>query len=466
MSVLGWHRIFLVFLIAVAASCDITMDEDQGRGIEISTAHPQYWEYGGEPVMLLGGSNEDNLFQIPGLEEHLDLLVSAGGNYVRNTMSSRDSGNLWAFHRDPGTGLYDLRRWNDEYWERFDRFLDLTSARDIIVQIEIWATFDFYRENWTVNPFNPANNMNYTMERTKLPVEVETHPTRCDNPFFWSVPTQHNNMPLLAYQQRFVDKLLSYSLQKDNVLYCIDNETSVTSEWGRFWSGYIRKKALEAGKEIHVTEMWDPWDLDHISHRESFDHPEIYSFVEISQNNHQRGENHWTNGLMQIEKLRKAGHLRPVNNVKTYGAFGGTHGGGTHNGIESFIRSTLFGSAAVRFHRPTSGLGLSDTAQRVIRAMRTAVEETGFFHAEPRNDLLEEREDNEAYCRAIPGKEYLVYFPDIGKVQVELGSGAKGFRVRMYEILTGNWEDMEPKVDNSLLELESPGKHIIFYVQK
>jgi hypothetical protein len=73
-----------------------------------------YWQYQGRPVLLIGGSNQDNLFNHPnlgsaGLEAHLDLLVSAGGNYVRNTMSSRDrvddrsdwynDDNLYAFHR-------------------------------------------------------------------------------------------------------------------------------------------------------------------------------------------------------------------------------------------------------------------------------------------------------------------------------------------------------------------------------
>ena len=168
--------------------------------IQMSDQYPQYWAYKGKPVLLLGGTVEDNLFQIPDLEAHVDLLKSVGGNYVRNTMSSRDSGNVWAFYFDEKEGVYDLSKWNDEYWQRFENFLKLTAERDIIVQIEVWATFDFYRDNWTVNPFNPKNNRNYTAERTKLPEEVKTHPTRTDNPFFWSVPSQHHNIPVLQFQ--------------------------------------------------------------------------------------------------------------------------------------------------------------------------------------------------------------------------------------------------------------------------
>jgi hypothetical protein len=351
------------------------------------------------------------------------------------------------------------------YWSRFQTLLELTSEREIVVQVEIWATFDFYRENWALNPFNPQNNINYTTERTKLPADVKTHPVYCDNPFFWSVPSHENNMPVLDYQQRFVDKLLSYALAYDHVLYCIDNETSVTSEWGKFWSEYIRKKAAEQGKIIHVTEMWDPWDLDHISHRESFDHPEIYSFVEISQNNHQRGQNHWDNGLRQIEKLRLAGNLRPVNNVKTYGSDQGRHGGGTHNGIQKFIRSTLFGSAAVRFHRPTSGLGLGDTAQAVIQAVREATDRINFFNAAPHNELLLQREENEAYCRAVPGKEYLVYFPEAGEVEIDLTAAGPGLVLQQLEILSGRWETLSLEEQAGSLTLKSPGKHYIYILQ-
>ena len=455
-----------LFLLLILTGCHSGEISRTASGIHPSSNHPQYWEYHGKPVLLLGGSDEDNLFQLQGLEAQLDLLASVGGNYVRNTMSSRDSGNVWAFHLDKDSGKYDLSAWNETYWERFRELLMLTSEREIFVQVEVWATFDFYRENWDKNPFNPANNMNYTPERTKLPVKVLTHPTLCDNPFFWSVPSQHNNMPLLDYQQHFVDKLLSISLEYDHVLYCIDNETSVTSDWGKFWSEYIRKKATEAGKTVHVTEMWDPWDLDHISHRESFDHPETYSYVEISQNNHQRGEKQWVNGLHQIEKLHAAGMLRPVNNVKTYGNDLGTHGGGTHNGIESFVRSTLFGSAAVRFHRPPSGLGLGEEAQAVIRGLREATDRVDFFNAKPHNELLGGREENEAYCRAVPGQDYLLYFPGEGEVELHVGKAAGSMKAKRLELLSGIWTEEELNAVQGVVRLKSPGKHFIYVLQK
>ncbi len=432
------NRLVLVWSVIVCIGFNAFAQTE----LSISKQYPQYWEVDGQPTMLLGGSIEDNLFQITALESHLDLLASVGGNYLRNTMSSRDEGNQWPFYLDQSTGLYDLDRWNNTYWLLLEKFLLETSSRGIVIQLEIWATFDFYRDNWDQNPYNPKNNSNYDSVRVDLPTSIPTHPIYTDNPFFWSVPQQRNNMRLLWYQQLYVDKILSYTLKYGNVLYCIDNETSVTADWGRFWSDYVRKKASENGKSVYVTEMWDPHNLDHISHRETFDHPEIYDFVEISQNNHQLGQQHWDNGMNQIARLKNRGQLRPVNNVKTYGNDKGRHGHGSKNGMESFIRSVFFGSAAVRFHRPDSGLGLSDEAQSVIKSMRALVDRMDFFEAVPDNSLLGQRKPNEAYCRAIPGKQYAICFTDGGGVGLDLSSFDNNFQIEWLDVMNSSWSSV------------------------
>jgi hypothetical protein len=95
----------VVMLVVMTAICT----EAQGQPIRISQQYPRYWEYRGKPTLLLGGSVEDNLFQIRDLKAHLDLLQSVGGNYVRCTMSSRDPGDVWPFHQRED-GKYDASR--------------------------------------------------------------------------------------------------------------------------------------------------------------------------------------------------------------------------------------------------------------------------------------------------------------------------------------------------------------------
>lgn len=51
----------------------------------------------------------------------------------------------------------------------------------------------------------------------------------------------------------------------------MDNETSVSSDWGKYWAKHIQKKAKLAGKDVYTTEMWDPHDLAHPFHAETFD---------------------------------------------------------------------------------------------------------------------------------------------------------------------------------------------------
>lgn len=421
-------------------------------GIQPFPDNPFYWQYRGKPVLLLGGSVEDNLFQIPNLVAELDLLKSVGGNYVRNTMSSRDAGNVWPFAE--AGGKYDLERWNDEYWRRFETLLAETGRRDIIVQIEVWATFDYYRENWDQNPFNPKNNLNYTPEESGLPLEVATHPTRTENDFFRSVPEAKNLAVVLKYQQRFVEKILEHSLEYHHVLYCMDNETSVTPQWGVYWAAFIREKAAEAGVRVETTEMWDPWDLAHPMHDATFGHPEIYSFVDISQNNHQKGQTHSDNALKRRESLRD--RPRPLTNVKIYGADGGRFGD-TRDGIERFWRNIFGGHAATRFHRPPSGIGLTERAQRMIRSAREVTDAFNLFATEPRNDLLGEREENEAYCLAEPGKQYAVYFPNGGEVTLNFSDARGALTLRWYDIDGGRWLAEEKVEAERAIALKTPG---------
>jgi len=82
-----------------------------------------------------------------------------------------------------------------EYWRRFSTFLEETAQRDIVVQIGVWATFDFYRDFWDINPFNPKNNINYDSRRSKLSEIVDTHPIYAENNFFRSGPSRVRNIP-------------------------------------------------------------------------------------------------------------------------------------------------------------------------------------------------------------------------------------------------------------------------------
>ncbi|MFW6006508.1 MAG: hypothetical protein ACOCQ5_00870 [Halanaerobiales bacterium] len=429
------------------------------KEINIYNKNKYYWQYQDKPVLLLGGSVEDNLFQIPDLKKQLDLIAEIGGNYVRNTMSSRDQGNVWPFKK--AGDKYDLNRWNQEYWHRFSTFLNETYKRNIIVQIEIWATFDYYRENWNQeNPFNPLNNITYTLEETNLPGEVNTHPTQTENNFFRSVPAENNQKLVLKYQQKFVNKILSYTLDYGHILYCMDNETSVTPEWGKYWAQYIKDKAEKKDKKIYTTEMWDAWELSHSQHDNTFNHPEIYDFVDVSQNNHNTGQKHYSNAIKQRKRIEN--NPRPMNNVKIYGGFGDY--GSIKDGVERFWRNIFAGMASCRFHRPESGIGINKKAQNMIKGARKVLKEFNIFQAIPDNTYLEKRNEDEAYLLQAENGSILVYFPDGGFVNLNMSGIAQvnsdsKYSLHWFDIETCNWaQEIKIKRGDLKIELFTPAE--------
>ena len=122
---------FLVIQLGQKHISHNRIQEKISSPIQPGSTHKQYWSMNGENIMLLGGSIEDNLFQYKNFEEQLILLKSIGGNYVRNTMSSRDEGDVWAFAKNE-VGLFNLNKWNDEYWRRFNDFLKACSDRELL----------------------------------------------------------------------------------------------------------------------------------------------------------------------------------------------------------------------------------------------------------------------------------------------------------------------------------------------
>ncbi len=115
----------LLFLLVILGTSSM-QSGDQGLNnkdrLQPWSENPWYWQYKGEPVLLLGASSDDNLFQWPAekLIPHLDSMKLIGANYVRCTMSDRmDRGFEVYPYKKLSNGKYDLSKWNKAYWQRF-----------------------------------------------------------------------------------------------------------------------------------------------------------------------------------------------------------------------------------------------------------------------------------------------------------------------------------------------------------
>lgn len=452
----------LSFCFLCAVSSLLSVPCCAGETIHPWEENPWYWAYKGKPVLLVGGSDDDNLFQWPEKEliAQLDRLAAAGGNLIRNTMSDRKDRGFEVYPFKQGKdGKYDLGKWNREYWDRFERMLRETGKRGIIVQIEVWDRFDYTdtggADRWQIHPYNPKNNVNYTYEESGFAERYPDHPGANRQPFFLTTPKQRNNTVVLKCQQRFVEKMLEHTLRRGNVLYCMDNETSGEEEWGRYWAEFIKARAAKKGRTVFVTEMWDNWKLTDEVHRRTFDHPELYDFVDVSQNNHISGEKHWDNFLFAREYL--SAKPRPMNTIKTYGADGNKFGHTDQDGIERFWRHLLAGAASARFHRPDSGLGLNDKAVASLRAVRKLEAKIPLWSVHAANGLLSDREPNTAYLAADPGKAYALYFPAGGKVTLDLSAASGPFTAHWIAIATGEWGPVQPLDGGAKREVTAPG---------
>ena len=411
--------------IAPFTAARLSAEDGNADRIRPYTQNPRYWQYRGQPVMLLGGSKTDHIFLLEDLEPHLDDMQAVGANYVRCTMSQREATELKP-HKLLPDGTFDLDQWNEEYWQRFQHMLKWTAARDILVQIEVWDRFDYSTSCWEHSPWNPGNNVNYTYEQTGFEAEYPQHAHKDVQPFFHSIqgmPRYSRKLDLIrSHQEAFVSKMLSYSLDHGHVLYCMDNETSTPAAWGQYWIKFIKVAAADKGVAVCTTDMFDDaFRAERAEHTPIiFGDAEHYMFADISQvNSRNFDQAHWDSLLWLIGQVNQ--HPRPCNHTKIYGSGYYSFGtGGPEDGVERFWRDILGGSASARFHRPDGGNGLNDWAKGAIRAARILESKIKFWDVTPHLELLSDRESDEAYLAARPGESYALYFTDGGSVTLDL----------------------------------------------
>lgn len=435
-------------------------------------SNPFYWEYGDEPVLLLGATSTDKFFQLlpPAQKEELTLLAGAGGNYIRNTMSARqpikaeagvvgDRMNVeQAFKQLPG-GVYDLKRWNEVYWEKFEHMLGMAESLGIIVGIEVFDRFDFYNlpnwdeAPWHQNPYRPANNINYTTAESGLGDEYPYLPSTNLQPFFYTVPALDNNRVVLQYQQAFVNKMVLHTIERSNVIFIIRNETHGAPEFSKYWADYIRGKCSASGKSVYITEMWEGHDITDEMHLNTLDHPETYDFNEISQGTAEiQDQEHWDNIQRVRQCLIDQGRPWPMNATKIYGADGSPWGDWIDDNwaLKRFWRHIIGGAAVSRFHRPPWGMGLNTGARNAIKAVRLIESRVKMWELVPRQDLLTDRARDEAYLAANPGESYVLYFSagrGDGSVGLQLSDYPYPFELRWLATLDGEWNGSPVKLD-------------------
>ena len=397
----------------------------------------------GKPLLLVGGGDDDNLYQWQEdeLTEQLDLLVSVGGNFLRNTLSTRDEGNelpfLWVKNR------YELSQWNETFGEKLDRFLSETASRNIIVQITLWDQHDFVANRWDTHFWNPANN-NIGLEASRV---------YNDHAFFSAV--KDRNALILPYQMKYIEKVLSITLQYDHVLYNITNEGWAGLEWEVFWAEFIRKEAKLVGKQTEITTMEHSPQL---SIDAVLKYPDAFGYFEISQNNNSSmgydGHSHWQHIMNWRNEIRDTVGPRPLMNEKVYGAKGQRVSYGSDIfAKQRFWRNVFAGTAGVRFHRPDAGFGLGTEAQTQIRALHMLTAKFDIPNSHPAPDIIQSSSQKESYCLQSKNGQIALYLVQGGQLVLNIQS--QSMQIQELDIEAGVWtKPAKEKSKHGLLELE------------
>ncbi|NQT84359.1 hypothetical protein HQ563_15145 [bacterium] len=445
------------------------------------TVDGRYWKYDGRRVLLLGGWNHghnpfidhdtDNDKDNRGvstpeqIKQAMDDLAVAGGNCLRCVLDPGMAAGMQGFRFCAKSGdKYDLNTMTGPFWGRIEMFIAEAQKRDIIVQIELWDRFDLIDGSWgswPVSPWNPKNNANYTTASSGLAVSYGSFGR---HPFLQGVPghPEYENAPksrkqkfdlVRGFQDKFVDKLLSVALRYGNVLYCMNNETHADPAWGKYWMRFIERKASAQGKKVATTDMFDDVYAAENSRGLTYQlaNRKEYDYLDVSQvNSRHADEAHWDKVKWIADAAKKANPPYLLHMTKIYGNDLALDGkpwsrfkpGDSDNGIEEWWRNLLAGVAGVRFHRPTSGIGLYPEAKNCIAATRKVETRVKFWDVEPRLDLLTSRQSDEAYLAANPGKAYILYFTKNGggSVGLKLDSYPNvRFELRWVNVDTAEW---------------------------
>ena len=216
-------RLFLSALpIAVCALAQ------QYPAIRVHPENPRYFLFRGKPLALITASEHygsvmnrpfDYVKYLDDAAKH-KITLTRTFLLFREQQSSRNPSSpckpespdyIAPFPRTgPGKAMdgepvYDLDRWNPEYFDRLHRFLDAASKRGIVVELTVFS--NTYADSvWALNPFRAENNL-------QKAGKIE-----------WQDYISLKDADLTRRQEAYARKIVQETSEYDNVYYEICNE--------------------------------------------------------------------------------------------------------------------------------------------------------------------------------------------------------------------------------------------------
>ncbi len=218
----GLCAALLIFASVIATSAQ---NQD---AVKIHPDNPKYLLFRGKPLALISASEHyGSVINRPfDFEKYLDDAAAHNMTMTRTFLLYRElqsarnpsspckpeSPDFIAPYVRSGPGnaldgepIYDLDRWNPEYFDRLHRFLDAASKRGIVVELTVFS--NTYADTiWALNPLRKDNNKQHIGN-------VE-----------WEDYTSLKDRDIVSRQVSFARKIIDETSAYDNVYYEICNE--------------------------------------------------------------------------------------------------------------------------------------------------------------------------------------------------------------------------------------------------
>jgi len=219
------RRALLGPLALALAALSVARGQD---AVKIDPENPKYLLFRGKPLLLLSASEHyGSVINRPfDYEEYLadaqqhKMTMTRTFLFYRELQSARNPSSpckpespdfIAPFQRTgPGKALdgepvYDLDKWNPEYFERLHKFLDAASKKGIVVELTVFSN-TYAGEIWALNPLRAENNLQHVGA-------VE-----------WQDYISLKDPELVRWQSRYARKIIQETSGYDNVYYEICNE--------------------------------------------------------------------------------------------------------------------------------------------------------------------------------------------------------------------------------------------------
>lgn len=239
--------------------------------IKLHPKNPRYFIYKDKPTILVTSSEHyGGLYNLDfDFVKYFDELKDKGLNHTRtfsgiyheiegesfgligNVQAPRLEAYSCPFARsekpgaNDGGNLFDLDRWDEEYFKRLKIYFEEANKRDIIIEFVLFCSYyyNFYENDlWLISPLNDENNINSTEK-------ILGHSAH-----------RLENKTILKYQRKMVKKLVEELNEFDNFFFQVLNEP-----WNDVipmdWQTNITSLIADTEKELPKKHLIS-WDVE------------------------------------------------------------------------------------------------------------------------------------------------------------------------------------------------------------